>query len=103
MYRVNLKKTKSLQVNNSYVGESIEERVARLIKDKTPIEDGAPIIFTEKKAGVLPEYNIRTPKWETLVATVQNANKAIANQRAKAMEAKAKDDVGKAETIQGTE
>ena len=33
-------------------------------KAKEPITDGAPIIFTEKKDGVRPEYNIRTDRWD---------------------------------------
>lgn len=32
--------------------------------DKEPITDGAPIIFTEKKDGVRPEFDIRTDKWD---------------------------------------
>lgn len=48
----------------SYQGETIEAKVQRVVINKEPIEDGAPIIYTEKKDGVLPQYNIRTDKWE---------------------------------------
>lgn len=48
----------------SYEGESIEQKVRRVVENKEPITDGAPIIFTEKKDGVLPQFNIRTDKWE---------------------------------------
>ena len=41
-------------------GELIEEKVARLTQEKSPINDGAPIIYTERKDGVLPAYDIRT-------------------------------------------
>ena len=34
------------------------------MQNKEPIEDGAEIIYTEKKLGVQPQYNIRTDKWE---------------------------------------
>ena len=37
-----------------FEGESIEKKVAKLIENNEPITDGAPIIFTEKKDGVLP-------------------------------------------------
>lgn len=40
-------------------GETIETKVARITQNKEPITDSAPIIFTEKKDGVLPAYNIR--------------------------------------------
>ena len=45
-------------------GEFIEEKVARVVENKEPIEDGAPIIYTERKDGVIPAYNIRTDKWD---------------------------------------
>lgn len=45
-------------------GETIETKVARIIQNKEPITDGAPIIFTEKKDGVLPAYNIRTDRFD---------------------------------------
>lgn len=48
----------------TYEGESIEKKVRRVVENKEPITDGAPIVFTEKKDGVLPQFNIRTDKWE---------------------------------------
>lgn len=45
-------------------GESIEQKVRRVVENKEPISDGAPIIYTEKKEGVLPQFNIRTDKWD---------------------------------------
>ena len=43
-----------------YEAESIEEKVRRILDENEPITDGAPIIYTELKDGVRPEYNIRT-------------------------------------------
>ena len=34
------------------------------MQNKEPITDGAPMIYTEKEQAVLPEYDIRTDKWE---------------------------------------
>ena len=48
----------------AYEGETIEHKVQRIVLNKEPIEDGAEIIYTEKKDGVLPQFNIRTDKWE---------------------------------------
>ena len=33
----------------SYEGETIENKVQRIVLNKEPIEDGAEIIYTEKK------------------------------------------------------
>ena len=35
-------------------GEYIEEKVRRITENGEPIEDGAPIIYTERKDGVNP-------------------------------------------------
>lgn len=58
----------------TFEGESIEEKVAKLIENNEPITDGAPIIYTEKKDGVLPQYNIRTDKWDIAQSAMDLAN-----------------------------
>lgn len=64
-------------------GESIEEKVARVVENREPIEDGAPIIYTERKDGVIPAYNIRTDKWDIALTAMDQVNK---NWEAKNME-----------------
>jgi hypothetical protein len=56
-----------LQSVEIYEGESIEEKVARIVQTKEPITDTAPIIYTEKKDGVLPAYNIRTDRFDLAI------------------------------------
>ena len=63
-----------------YDGESIETKVERVVQNKEPIEDGAEIIYTEKKQGVQPQYDIRTDKWEVAQEAM---NLAHANRIAK--------------------
>lgn len=58
----------------SFEGESIETKVAKLLENNEPITDGAPIIYTEKKDGVLPQYDIRTDKWEIALSAMDLAN-----------------------------
>lgn len=45
-------------------GEPIEAKIRRIMKNGEPIKDKAPIVYTERKDGVMPEYDIRTDKWE---------------------------------------
>ena len=58
----------------SFEGEAIEKKVAKLLENNEPITDGAPIIYTEKKDGVLPQYDIRTDKWEIAQSAMDLAN-----------------------------
>lgn len=60
-------------------GEYIEEKVRRITESGEPIGDGAPIIFTERKDGVNPAYNIRTDRWEV----AQNAMEQVGNNKSK--------------------
>ena len=50
-----------------FTGESIETKVRRILDEKEPITDGAPIIFTDIKDGVRPEFNPRTDRWEIAI------------------------------------
>lgn len=66
----------SLQVNQSYTGETIEQKINRITNNKEPISDGAPIVYTDRKDGVLPEYNIRTDRFEIAVEAMSHVEKA---------------------------
>lgn len=59
--------TKGLRVNKAYEGESIEQKIERIVNNNEPISDGAPIIYTERKDGVMPEYDIRADKWDIAI------------------------------------
>ena len=53
--------------NESVVGVSIERKVERITESKEPITDGAPLIYTERKEGVIPAYDVRTDRFEIAV------------------------------------
>ena len=61
-----------------YEGEPIEQKIERILTNKEPITDGAPIIYTEKKKGVQPEFNIRTDRWEHAAAAMDVVHKTKA-------------------------
>lgn len=54
--------------------ETIEEKIRKIIENNEPITDGAPIIYTEKKDGVLPQYDIRTDRWEIAQKAMDKVN-----------------------------
>lgn len=65
-------------------GEYIEKKVQRIVESGEPIEDSAPIIYTERKNGVMPAYNIRTDRWDVAQEAMQTVN----NSRSKIVEMK---------------
>lgn len=78
----------SIKVNDSYVGERIEEKIQRIMSNKEPIKDGAPLIYTDRNDGVQPDYNIRTDRFEAAIEAMDIVSKSKRAKRA-----------GKAETI----
>lgn len=60
----------------TYEGETIEKKVARVVENKEPITDGAPIIYTDRKDGVLPQYDVRTDKWDVAIEAMDKVNKS---------------------------
>lgn len=72
-----------IKADNSYMGESLEDKVRRVVDNKEPIEQISPIIYTDRKDGVLPQYDIRTDRFEI----AQDAmSKVAATRVAKRME-----------------
>ena len=54
----------SIECNEGLEGETIEQKVERIMSNNEPIEDVAPLIYTERADGVQPQYDIRTDRWE---------------------------------------
>lgn len=102
-YRINRKTL--LEVNDCQEGEPIEIKVERILTNGEPITDGAPILYTERDDGVLPEYNPRTDKWEIAIDAMDKVHKteiAKRNEKALSKEAETKENGG-AESTQATE
>ena len=74
MKTVRIKNKHNMQSVKLYDAESIEEKVRRIV-NKEPIKDGAPLIYTERKDGVLPSYNIKTDRWEHAIDAMDRVTK----------------------------
>lgn len=68
------KKMKGIEPIIPYEGETIETKVRRITENKEPIKDAAPLVYTKKADGVLPQFNIRTDKWELVQSKMEPAN-----------------------------
>lgn len=81
MYKFNRPAKTTAQVDQSYKGERIEEKINRIVNNREPITDGAPIVYTERKDGVKPEYNIKTDRFEIAVDAMDKVSKAYIAKR----------------------
>lgn len=57
-------RTAVIELNNSYAGETIEEKVRRILNNGEPISDSAPLIYHERKEGLDPKCDIRTDRFD---------------------------------------
>lgn len=64
-----------ITTNQTYEGETIEQKIERITTNKEPIKDGAPLIYTERKNGVEPQYDIRTDRWEIAIDAMDKVTK----------------------------
>lgn len=64
------------KINDSYIAETIEKKVKRIMNNKEPITDGAPLIYTNRKDGVQPAYNIKTDRFEAAIDAMDYVSKA---------------------------
>jgi len=72
----------SLRGNPTMEGETLEQKVERIVNNGEPITDGAPIIYTEKSKGVQAGYNIRTDRWEVATEAMDAVHKVKKAKRA---------------------
>lgn len=71
--------------NLTYQAEPREVKLRKIINgESNDIEDGVfPTIYTEKKDGVKPEFDIRTDRFEIAIDAIDKINQSAANQIAK--------------------
>ena len=71
--------------NLTYQAEPREVKLRKIINgEANNMEDGVfPTIYTEKKDGVRPEFDIRTDRFEVAIDAIDKINQSTANQIAK--------------------
>lgn len=71
--------------NLTYQAEPREVKLRKIISgEANNMEDGVfPTIYTEKKDGVQPEFDIRTDRFEVAIDAIDKINQSVANQVAK--------------------
>lgn len=76
MYRKQLIEPTTIELDVAVEGETIEERIDRMLNNGEGITDGAPIIYTERAEGVRPEFNIKTDRFDLAIDAMDHVAKA---------------------------
>lgn len=53
-----------IKVNTSYEADGLVVKLRKIMENNEPIDEVAPIIYTDKKNGVMKEYDIRTDRFD---------------------------------------
>ena len=66
----------NIKIDTTFVdGTPIEKQIANAMSVQEPIDNTSPIQFTKRSDGVLPDFDIRTDKWDV----AQKAMTAVAD------------------------
>ena len=91
---------KTLDVNTSKEGEPLEIKVMRATTNKQPLDNSAPLLYTERKQGILASTNIRTDRFEVAIDAMDKISKSYMARREN-KPVKDKSDDGEPKSIQG--
>lgn len=82
LYKKSKMRNGTLKVNTTETGELIQTKLERITKNNEPITDGAPLVYTERKDGVRPEFNVKTDRFDLAIdATDINTKGHIAKRQ----------------------
>ena len=70
-------------INQTYEAEGLEMKIRRMMEGKEGIEDAVPLVYTDKKDGVLPGFDIRTDRFEIALDAMDKIKTAEAAKIAK--------------------
>lgn len=78
MKRARVPLTGSLLIDKKiyFTAETLEMKLRRVVATGEPINDSAEILYTEKKDGVLPGFDIRTDRWNEAIKAYEKIDKA---------------------------
>lgn len=68
-------------VNKSREGESIEQKVYRMLNNGEKVEGTTEMIYTARKDGVLPGFDIRTDRFEIALEATEKITSSLQAKR----------------------
>lgn len=82
MLKRRINKSALIKVNEAYEAEPLEYKIKRVMTSGEPLGDEVPIIYTARKEGVLPGYDIRTDRFDVAIDAMGKIDKTWKAQRA---------------------
>lgn len=90
------------RTDEDIVGEELITKIRRILDENEPLTDGAPLIYTPKEKGVIPEYNIRTDKWQLAMGAMDKVSEYKVSEYMKKSELKTEEENNKSSSLTKT-
>lgn len=84
-----IKTENGLKTTESFIGESLEDKVRRTMLSGAPIEAISPMVYTERKEGVRKDTDIRTDRWEVAQNAMGTITQGARQKRAERLSSEA--------------
>ena len=85
--------TTQIYCNDSVIDISLERQLEKVVAGKEPIDSSSPLVYTERKDGVLPQYNIRTDRFELALEAMGKVDKSYKAKREERLKATEQNEV----------
>lgn len=103
MYKKPIFAKTSIIRTESTEGETIEMKMDRIVNQREPLTDGAPLIYTDLDEGVNPVYDVRTDRMEqALLAKDKPTRNELAKRKQYLEELNTKEKEGETPVDSGT-
>ncbi len=90
------------RIDEDTIGEELITKIRRVLDENEPLTDGAPLIYTPKEKGVIPEYNIRTDKWQLAMGAMDRVSEYKLSEYMKKSELKTEEGNNETSNTTGT-
>lgn len=81
MLKLSISHCSTLRINDSYDTLPLERKIERMIYSNEPIPSTDQLIYTERKDGIMPAYDIRTDRFELALDATSQIEKSYISRR----------------------
>lgn len=75
-----IRNTTGIKTNNSRKGRWLAKEIQSMMDNNEPINTTIPVEYTRPEDGVMPQYDIRTDRWDLVQGAMDKATMAAKNE-----------------------
>lgn len=75
-YKIPTYHSTQIEIDETIEGSTLELKIAKMLENNEPLKADIGLLYTERKAGVLPGTNVRTDRWEIAADAMDKISKS---------------------------